>query len=203
MSYDFAGFERKLKKYLDKERYRHTLGVMYTAGALAMAHGCSLEQAQTAGLLHDCAKCIPNKKKLKICRKHGIELSEIEQSNPFLIHAKLGVHIAREKYQIEDPAILSAIRWHTTGCENMSELEKIIYIADYIEPGRDRAPNLSRIRKVAFMDLDEGMYYILKDSLSYLSTGAKVVDPASEKAFLYYESLHLEKNEKETTKHEQ
>lgn len=203
MKYDFAGFESKLKKYLDKDRYRHTLGVMYTAGALAMAHDCSLEQAQMAGLLHDCAKCIPNKKKLKICKKHGIELSEIEKANPFLIHAKLGVYIAREKYHIEDLEILSAIRWHTTGCENMTDLEKIIYIADYIEPGRDKAPNLSWIRKVAFMNLNEGMYYILKDSLSYLTAGTKVIDPATQNAFLYYESAHLRSKQKETIKHEQ
>ncbi|HIZ66131.1 MAG TPA: HD domain-containing protein, partial [Candidatus Blautia pullicola] len=71
MKYDFAEYEKKLKKYLDKDRYRHTLGVMYTASALAMAHGSDIEKAQAAGLLHDCAKCIPNKKKLKLCKKKG------------------------------------------------------------------------------------------------------------------------------------
>ena len=168
MKYDFAGYEKKLKKYLDKDRYIHTLGVMYTAAALAMAHDYDMEQAQMAGLLHDCAKCIPNKKKLKICKKQNIGISSIEKNNPFLLHAKLGAYIAKEKYQIEDEEILSAIRWHTTGKEAMSELEKIVYIADYIEPGRNKAPRLSWIRKMAFEDLDEGMYYILKDSLSYL-----------------------------------
>ena len=84
----------------------------------------------------------------------------------------------------------------------MTNLEKIIYIADYIEPGRDKAPNLSWIRKVAFMDLDEGMYYILKDSLSYLDTSAKLIDPATEKAFHYYEALH-QKKRKEKIDHEQ
>lgn len=193
MSYDFAKFESKLKKYLDKDRYRHTLGVMYTASALAMAHGVCLEQARIAGLLHDCAKCISNKKKLKLCEKHGIELSKVERENPFLIHAKLGAYIAKEKYGIEDEEVLLSIRWHTTGCEAMTDLEKVIYIADYIEPGRDKAPNLSWVRKVAFMNLDEGMYYILKDSLSYLSVGTRVIDPATESAFHYYESLHLER----------
>ena len=177
MKYDFAGYEKKLKKYLDKDRYIHTLGVMYTAAALAMAHDYDMEQAQMAGLLHDCAKCIPNKKKLKICKKQNIGISSIEKNNPFLLHAKLGAYIAKEKYQIEDEEILSAIRWHTTGKEAMSELEKIVYIADYIEPGRNKAPRLSWIRKVAFEDLDEGMYYILKDSLSYLGNSSKVLDP--------------------------
>lgn len=205
MKYDFAEYEKKLKKYLDKERYQHTLGVMYTAAALVMSHDCdcTLEQAQISGLLHDCAKCIPNKKKMKICKKHGIEVSAVERMNPFLIHAKLGVHIAREKYHVEDLEVLSSIRWHTTGREEMSDLEKILYIADYIEPGRDKAPNLDWIRKVAFMNLDEAMYYILKDSLSYLNTSAKMIDPATEKAFLYYEALHLGKKKKETVKHGQ
>ena len=203
MKYDFAEYEKKLKKYLDKDRYRHTLGVMYTASALAMAHGSDIEKAQAAGLLHDCAKCIPNKKKLKLCKKKGVELSSTEKTNPFLIHAKLGVYIAREKYGIEDREVLSSIRWHTTGKEDMSVLEKIIYIVDYIEPGRNRAPRLSWIRKVAFVDLDECMYYILKDSLAYLDTSAKLVDPATEKAFRFYEALHLQKKKKEAEEHEQ
>lgn len=203
MKYDFVQMEKKLKKYLDRDRYLHTRGVMYTAAGLAMAHEAELQQVQAAGLLHDCAKCIPNKKKFKICQKNSIELSAIEKKNPFLIHAKLGEYIAKEKYDIRDKEILSAIRWHTTGRAQMSKLEKIIYIADYIEPGRDKAPNLPWIRKVAFMDLDEGMYYILKDTLSYLETGAKPIDAETEEAFLYYEALHLEKKKKETLNHEQ
>ena len=203
MKYDFAEIEKKLKKYLDKDRLLHTLGVMYTASALAMAHGADMEQAQIAGLLHDCAKCISNKKKMKLCMKNGIELSPSEKQNTFLIHAKLGAHIAKEQYKISDDEVLSAIRWHTTGKENMTTLEKIVYIADYIEPGRDKAPHLSWVRKIAFMDLDECMYYILKDSLNYLERNTKVIDPATQKAFYYYETLHLGKKQKGLDKHEQ
>lgn len=203
MKYDFAEIEKKLKKYLDKDRLLHTLGVMYTASALAMAHGADMEQAQIAGLLHDCAKCISNKKKMKLCMKNGIELSPSEKQNTFLIHAKLGAHIAKEQYKVSDDEVLSAIRWHTTGKENMTTLEKIVYIADYIEPGRDKAPHLSWVRKIAFMDLDECMYYILKDSLNYLERNTKVIDPATQKAFYYYETLHLGKKQKGLSKHEQ
>lgn len=202
MKSEIVKFEKKLKKYLDKERFIHTQGVMYTAAALAMAHGAAMEKARLAGLLHDCAKCIPNKKKWKLCDKYHILLSECEQQNPFLIHAKLGVAIAREKYEIQDEEILSAIRWHTTGKDNMTDLEKIVYIADYIEPQRDKAPNLEWIRKVAFMDLNEGMYYILKDSLSYLGRSGRTIDPATEKAFHYYETMHLAKRGKEKNNHE-
>ena len=122
--YDFIKMQKKLAKYLDEDRYAHTLGVMYTCAALAMVHDCDLIVAQTAGLLHDCAKCIPNKKKLKMCSQHNIPVSEFEQTHPFLLHAKLGAYVARAKYDVTDEEILSAITWHTTGKPEMTLLEK-------------------------------------------------------------------------------
>ncbi len=185
MNYDLKAFSKKLKKHLDEERYVHTLGVMYTAAALAMAHGCDLEKAQTAGLLHDCAKCIPNEKKLKLCEKKNIPVSEIEEKAPFLLHSKLGVYIARKKYEVEDKEILSAIRWHTTGRPEMTQLDKIIYLADYIEPGRDKAPNLDKVRRLAFEDLDACMYEVLKDTLDYLGEQSEDTGPG------YKRSIYL------------
>ena len=155
MQYDLKAFAKKVKKHQEKERYEHTKGVMYTAAALAMAYGCDLEKARVAGLLHDCAKCIPDEKKIKLCEKNKIEISEIEAQAPFLLHAKLGAFLAKEKYQVEEEEILSSIRWHTTGKADMTMLEKIIYIADYIEPNREKAPNLAKIRQTAFYDIDE------------------------------------------------
>ena len=90
MKSEIAKFEKKLKKYLDKERFVHTQGVMYTAAALAMAHGADMEKARIAGLLHDCAKCIPNKKKWKLCDKYHVLLSECEQQNPLFDSCKAG-----------------------------------------------------------------------------------------------------------------
>ena len=84
--------QEKLCKKLDDKRYRHTLGVMYTSAALAMAHGQDVKRAQLAGLLHDCAKCVSNKKKVKICQKHEIPVTPFEEENPFLLHAKLGAY---------------------------------------------------------------------------------------------------------------
>lgn len=191
--YDFVKMQKKLEKYLDEDRFQHTLGVMYTSAALAMAHGCDMKTAQAAGLLHDCAKCIPNKKKLKMCESNKVPVSEFEKTHPFLLHAKLGAFVAEDKYGVRDREILSAIMYHTTGKPEMSLLEKIIYIADYIEPGRDKAPNLSRIRQLAFQDLDECMYEILKDTLAYLEENPKDVDMATKDAFLYYKDLHLER----------
>lgn len=195
MQYDFIKIQKKLSKYLDEERFMHTLGVMYTCASLAMVHGYDLNDAQAAGLLHDCAKCIPNKKKLKMCSQHKISISSFEEGHPFLLHAKLGAYIANKKYGIENKEILNAITYHTTGKPQMSTLEKIVYIADYIEPMRTKAPNLPFIRCLAFKDLDECMYEILKDTLSYLEENPKEVDSTTKDAFIYYKDLHIKRNQ--------
>lgn len=185
-SYNLKKMQKKVKKYMDEDRYAHTLGVMYMCAALAMAHGEDLMNAQVAGLLHDCAKCMPNDKKLKICEKNGIAVSEAEEKNPFLLHAKLGAYLAHKKYDVEEKDILNAICYHTTGRPYMSRLEKIVYIADYIEPLRNKAQNLPLIRETAFRDLDETMYFILRDTLEYLGTNADVLDPMTKTAYDYY-----------------
>jgi predicted HD superfamily hydrolase involved in NAD metabolism len=189
---DFRKIQKKLYKKLDSHRYQHTLGVMYTCAALAMVHGVDLGKAQTAGLLHDCAKCIPNEKKLKLCKKHEIPVTPFEKENPFLIHAKLGAYLARKKYKVEDEEILSAIRCHTTGKEAMTALEQILFIADYIEPTRSTAPHLERLRRLAFQDLDQCTYEILRDTLTYLRQSPQKIDETTERAYGYYR----ERNEK-------
>ena len=124
--------EEKLKDTLDEERFRHTLGVSYTAAAIAMAHGYDVQKARLAGMLHDCAKSVPKEKRIPMCEEYGIEVSECEKENTGLLHSKLGVMIADRIYGISDEEILGSIRWHTTGRPEMSILEQIIYIADYI-----------------------------------------------------------------------
>ena len=176
----------KLKKALDHERYEHTKGVMYTAAAMAMAHGCSIELAMTAGLLHDCAKCIPNNEKLALCEKHHILVTPPEADNPSLLHAKLGALLAELEYDITKPEILHAIKVHTTGEPDMSVLDKIIFIADYIEPGRDKAPNLAKVRELAFKDLNACMAQILRDTLIYLKQGNQIIDPTTEMTYEFY-----------------
>lgn len=187
-SYNLKKMQKKVKKYMDEDRYTHTVGVMYMCAALAMAHGEDLLRAQVAGLLHDCAKCMPNDKKLKICEKNEIEISEAERENPFLLHAKLGAYLADKKYGVDEKEILDAIRYHTTGKPQMNRLEKIVYIADYIEPMRSKALNLPFIRKMAFQDLDETMYLILHETLEYLSKQAEVLDPMTKMAYDYYKN---------------
>lgn len=192
--YDFIKMQKKLSKYLDEDRMAHTMGVMYTCAALAMAHGYDLNDAQAAGLLHDSAKCIPGKKKMKMCEEHKIPVTDFEKEHSFLLHAKLGAYIAREKYGIKNEDILTAITYHTTGRPDMSILERIVYIADYIEPMRDKAQHLPKIRKLAFQDLDECMYEILKDTLIYLEENPKDIDSATKDAFIFYKDLHMKRD---------
>ena len=134
---------KHLKKKLNPMRYEHTLGVSYTCMALAMRYSANLDQAEMAGLLHDCAKRYDDATIICKCQEHGIELTEGELRAPAVIHAKLGAWMAEHKYGITDPEVLSAIACHTTGKPAMSLLDKILYVADYIEPRRDKAPNLS------------------------------------------------------------
>lgn len=189
---EFKEIKKKLKKELDKERYAHTKGVMYTAGCLAMAHEYSIEKAMLAGLLHDCAKCIPNDEKITLCKKHDILISAVEYENPSLLHAKLGAFLAKEKYGVEDAEILHAIKVHTTGEPNMNILDKIIYIADYIEPKRDQAPHLDYLRKVAYRDLDHCTAEILYDTMHYLASRKGAIDPTTQITYQYYQPFEKE-----------
>ena len=194
--YDIEKYNRRLKKFFDddEDRYYHTQGVRYTAAAMAMAHGEDYQKAELAGLLHDSAKNIPDPKKIKLCEKNDIPITPVERENVYLLHAKLGAYIARKKYKVEDEDVLNAITYHTTGRPAMSRLEQIIFIADYIEPRRFKAPDLPEVRKVAFHDLDECCYIILRDSVKYLRSKGGRIDEMTEKAFCYYEKLHMEKN---------
>ena len=177
---------RAMEKIQDGKRFEHTLGVEYTAAALAMRYDCDVRKAQIAGLLHDCAKCLTDEKRLSICRKHKIPITTVEKKNPFLLHAKVGAYLARNKYGIKNQDILNAICNHTTGRQNMSTLEKIVFIADYIEPGRTHAPNLAEIRKLAFVDLDKAVLRILEDTLDYLNDTGGDIDPMTEETWKFY-----------------
>ncbi|MCH5249642.1 MAG: bis(5'-nucleosyl)-tetraphosphatase (symmetrical) YqeK [Lachnospiraceae bacterium] len=187
---------KKLRKAMEKElnhkRYEHTLSVAYTAANLAMVHNSDTNSALIGGMLHDCAKCISDNKLIAICEKHSLNISEVEMNNPSaLLHAKVGAVLANDKYGINDEDILNAIKYHTTGRPNMSKLEKILYIADYIEPGRKHAPNLKQIRAMAYQDLDKTLLKILEDTLVYLTSSDGQIDPMTKKTYDYYKNLNI------------
>lgn len=186
---NLKNIKKELKSSLDKDRYEHTLGVAYTAICLAMKYDVDLDKAELAGLLHDCAKCIPDDKKLKKCFEHNISVSDIEKEQPYLLHSKVGAFIAMDKYDIHDKDIINAILKHTTGSADMTMLEKIIYVADYIEPRRNKADNLPILRKLAFEDIDMAVYIIMKDTVEYLKKKNTKIDSTTLKAYVFYENL--------------
>lgn len=186
MTEELSEIKKALKKKLKKERYEHTIGVMYTAASLAMSHGADIEKALTAGLLHDCGKYCSAEDQLKYCRKKGISLSESELAMPALIHSKLGAYLAEHEYGITDSEILSAITYHTTGRPGMTLLEKIIYIADYIEPNRRIIPGLEEIRSIVFQDIDRAVCLSAANTVRYLKHGKKAVDPMTIGTYEYY-----------------
>ncbi len=176
----------KLKEKLSAKRFEHSIGVAYTAGTMAFVHGVDYEKALIAGLLHDCAKYVPNDKKIQKCQKRKIEITECEYRNPELLHAKLSAVYAREKYDVKDEEILTAIACHTTGRPEMTTLDKIIYIADYIEPNRAVLPEMEIIRREAYTDLDKCLVHILHNCISYLEKKKAVVDPITQATYSYY-----------------
>ena len=177
---------KELENQLKPDRFDHTLGVAYTSASMAIVHGADIQKALIAGMLHDCAKCMSHEEQVKICEKNKIDLTDVERRNHSLLHAKVGVYIAKTKYDISDPEILSAIRWHTTGKDNMSLLEKIVYIADFIEPNRKQLEDMDIIRKEAFTNIDRCLAHILYNSVVYLKTIGKECDDATMTAYEYY-----------------
>ncbi|MCR5501639.1 MAG: bis(5'-nucleosyl)-tetraphosphatase (symmetrical) YqeK [Lachnospiraceae bacterium] len=181
-----AKIVEKIRSVQSEKRFEHTMGVSYIACALAMRYDEDPEKAYLAGLLHDSAKHLKDEKLLAIAEKYHLPVSESERREPYLLHGKVGALIAKKTFGIEDKDILNAITYHTTGRPGMSKLEKIIFIADYIEPNRDKAENLPKIRKMAFEDLDLTLLKISEDTLSYLRSRKDRIDPMTEKTYEYY-----------------
>lgn len=159
--------KRTLKENINENRYKHSIRVMETSEKLAEIYGVDILKAKIAGLLHDCAKYDSMDKILQETKNFGIILDDIMLENRGIIHGELGYYIAKDKYNIEDEEILNAIRYHTIGRKNMTDLEKIIYLADMIEPKRN-FPKVEEIREKTYINLDEGLLFALEHSLIYL-----------------------------------
>lgn len=166
----------KLKQNLDEKRFNHSLGVMETAAKLAKHYGVDMEKAEIAGLLHDCARCMDTFSQLKMAENFGILLDDVSRREKALIHGPLGAVLAKRDYGITDNEILNAIKIHTTGDANMSLLEKIIFLADYIEPGRC-FPGVEKLRAKAFKDLDEAILDAFDLTIKYVLDKGSLLHP--------------------------
>ena len=145
-----------LKQNLSEKRFDHTLGVAKTAESLAKRWGEDPSKAFLAGLIHDCAKEIARDKAISLLEGYGYSPSEVERTSAALLHAPLGAFFAEHIFEISDNEILNAVRFHTTGRAGMSIMEKVIYVADFIEPNRcyDVA---DEIRAISYDDIDKAV----------------------------------------------
>ena len=157
-----------LKKELSDKRLVHSLLVAATARELAYMHGVNPEQAALAGLLHDCAKCMPLASMQKWARENRLLLDKETLQNGNLLHGPVGAVVAEKTYGITDPLVLSAIRCHTTGKVGMLPLDMIIFLADKIEPSRKSYPALEKVRSLAQKNLASALRYSLESTLAYV-----------------------------------
>lgn len=175
----------KLEKSLTRRRFVHSVNVMNCSVDLAAKYGENKDRAAVAGLLHDCARDIKGRAIFDLCDKFGIKPDGVKLRQPELLHGPVGSYIAQVEYGVTDEGILDAIRFHTTGCENMSLLSKIIFIADYIEPGRN-FHGIADIRNLAYVDIDRAMICALDRTIRHImSKGALIhTDTVNARNFL-------------------
>lgn len=181
---------KKVEAAMPNERFKHTLGVEKVAVELAEHYHMDIEKARITALLHDYAKYYPDDK--------AKEIIENEQYDPRLLefhrslwHAPVGAYLAEKEFGITDNEILEAIRVHTTGSASMSDFDKLIYLADYTEPGRT-FPGVYKARRLALKCLDEAMLFALSSTITHLIKKQQSVFPDTLEAYNYFVNLNLE-----------
>ena len=175
--------EKIVVNLLNPNRVKHVLGCRDTAADLARVWGSDETDAARAGLLHDITKALDGPLQLTLCREYGKVLDEFSENNPKTLHALTGSMVA-ERIFGENEAVVKAIESHTTGKPAMNTLEKIIYVADYMEPNRD-FPGVEELRRLAYTDLDGALKLGLEMTLAMLKQQKRQISPASSQALEY------------------
>ena len=171
---------------LKPNRVAHVLGCRDTAVQMARHWGADETDAARAGILHDITKALDGPLQLTLCSEYGIVLDEFSSHNPKTLHALTGALVAKRIFW-ENDAVVDAIRWHTTGKQNMNVLQKIIYVADYMEPNRD-FPGVEKLRHLAFTDLDGALKLGLEMTISMLKQQGREISPESQQAINWLNS---------------
>lgn len=179
-----------VKEQLTEHRYLHTVGVMETAINLAAKYGADKKKAELAAIFHDYAKFRPKEEMREIIIKEGMP-SELLEYNSELWHAPVGAFLTEKEAGINDKEVLDAIRYHTSGRPGMVLLEKIIYLADYIEPGR-HFPGVDEVRDLAETNLNKALIKAVQNTIMFLMKKGQPVFPAS---FQTYNDLVMNKED--------
>ncbi len=190
---DLEAMEQKLRGMLSEKRYQHSLGVMETAIEMAEIFGVDVEKARLAGLLHDCAKDIERSKRIPLCKELGVHLDPVKKDQKGLIHADLGAKMVETEFGITDIEVINAVKYHTLGRENMTDLEKILYLADIIEPNRKPFDGIEELRSLCRSNLDCAMLYALDRSIEYIQHRHKKLHSQTLQAQQYFLEICKEK----------
>lgn len=165
-----------LEKALPHKRFEHSVAVYETAVELAEFHNADMEKVAVASLLHDCGREIPTRENLTQAAALNITIDDVEANQPILLHAKLGVYLAQQKYGVTDKEILSAILYHTTGAPGMSKIDMIVYLADLLEPKRGFF-GIEEMRQLVKVDLEKTMMKAYALTIKYLLEHDLLIHP--------------------------
>ena len=173
---NFESYQSAIRTLLGDQRYEHSVCVSRAAAQLASRYGADEKKAETAGILHDIMKDLPREEQRNLMDRYGIRLTEVERCAPKLWHAMLGAEYIRRELGVTDPEILQAVRYHTTGRENMTLLDKILFIADFISDDRDY-PGVERMREAARNSLEEAMIAGIVFTIKDLADAKRPIHP--------------------------
>lgn len=174
---EYKEIEANVKKILSEYRFTHSVGVAKKAVELAKIYGVDEEIAKKIGIAHDVAKEMTDEEMLEYAKANNIRIDEIETVKPSLLHGKIGADIAAKKFGFTQDMI-NAIKWHTTGRENMSMLEKIIYVADKIEENRKGTRfDIEKSRELSKQNIDEASLFLMNESISYNIKKDAIIHP--------------------------
>jgi len=168
--------KNSIKPAMKKKRFLHTLGVMEASATLAKINGADMYKTETAALLHDYAKDFDRETLMDYVKKYNIEIDPIMEYAHQLLHGKVASTIATHEFGIEDEEVLLAIAYHTTGRKGMGMIEKIIYLSDFIEPGREYS-GVESLRKLASENLDQAVLQALTNTMIYVLRTGKLLHP--------------------------
>ena len=173
---EFENIKNDIKQILSEKRYNHPLGVVKRAEQLAQIYNQDIQKARLVAIAHDIAKEINKEDAYQYVKQHNIIIDEIEKNEPSLLHSKIGANICKEKYNFTDD-MTQAILYHTTGNINMNTFDKIIFLADKTEEGRKNEIDLDEANKIVDKDINEGMLYMIRNSLEYTLKKKKLIHP--------------------------
>ena len=182
---NYKNIEDKLKEMLPEKRLKHSRSVSQCAVKLSKIYDCDIEKAKIAGLIHDCAKYFNDEQVEYSIEKFNIKLDPLEENNLALSHSIIGSYIIKDVFNIEEEDIINAVKYHTTGRENMTLLEKIIYMADLIEDGR-KFPLVDELRELTYGGkLDEALLLSFNNTIKYVIERNQLIHPRTVSARNY------------------